>query len=280
MKVSCVILNYNGKDHIENCIESVQKQNFDKEEFEIIVVDNNSTDGSDELVKNYSNVKLIKHYVNDGFSKGNNVGIKASSGEYVVLLNNDITIERDWLSKMVTKMDSDKNIGILGCTIYYSYTGKVWNAGGKVFFPGFAKNLKLNYSCETSWVAFAAMIMRRSVNELLDENIFMYWEDNELCKRVRLKGYKVYLNDMAFAFHHIDKNKMSAHEEYNINKNRPYYYTKFYPLYKKILYLIGDLILFFPLFVIWRIIKKPKRIKFWKEIIKARIFSIPMIFKK
>lgn len=280
MKASVIILNYNGKDKIMDCIESVMNQNFPKDQFEIIVVDNNSTDGSEKLVEKYKEVKLIKRNVNDGFAKGNNVGIKASSGEYIALLNNDITLERDWLKKMVDKIESDKNIGILGCTIYYSYSGEIWNAGGNIFFPGFAKNLKLESEQECNWVAFAAMMMRRSVNELLDENLFMYYEDNELCKRVRKKGYKVWIYDNAFAFHHVEKGKVSAHEEYNMHKNRPYYYTKFYSLPGKILYLLGDLVLFFPMFALYRIIKNPKRIKFWKEILLARVTSIPLMFKE
>ena len=279
MKTSIIILNYNGKDCIENCIESVLHQDYDKDKFEIIVVDNNSTDGSAKLVKKYQDVKLIVSEENGGYAKGNNIGIRASSGEYIVLLNNDITVESKLLTNMIKKMDSDKMIGILGCTIYYSYTGEIWNAGGKVFFPGFAKNLKLRYSGETEWVAFSAVMIRKSVNELLDENIFMYWEDNELCKRVRKKGFKIYLYSDAFAFHHIVKDKISANEEYNIHKNRPYYYTKFYSWPMKILFMLGDIIFFFPLFALYRIIKNPKRIKFWKQIIRARFTSIPLMFK-
>lgn len=279
MKCSFIILNYNGKDCIENCIESVLNQNTSKHLFEIIVVDNNSQDGSAELVKQYPDVKLIERNINDGYAKGNNIGIKESSGEYIALINNDITLEPDWLKKMMRKMDSDKEIGILGCTIYYSYSGEIWNAGGKIYFPGFAKNLKLEEEGETGWVAFSAMMMKRNMNELLDENLFMYYEDNELCKRVRRKGWKVYLNDNAFAFHHIKKGKVSANEEYNVNTNRAYYYTKYYPLWGKILYLIGDLIFFFPLFVLYRLIKNKKRIKFWKQILKARIDSVPLMFK-
>ena len=101
-----------------------------------------------ELVKKYP-VKLIERKVNDGYAAGNNIGIKLSSGQYIALINNDITLEPDWLKKMLKKMDSDKEIGILGCTIFYSYSGKIWNAGGKVFFPGFAKNLKLEEEGET-----------------------------------------------------------------------------------------------------------------------------------
>jgi len=279
MKVSFIIVNYNGKKTIKKCIESILNQDFKKSQMEIIVVDNNSTDKSLELIKKLDRIKIIRCKKNYGFSKGNNIGIKKAKGEYVALINNDVTIEKNWLKKMVQKI-KQRDIGIVGCKIIYP-TGKIWFGGGKIYFPGFAKHLNLEKEKEVEFVSFAAVILKSYLlkKELLDENLFMYGEDSELCKRIRLKGFKIIYYPEAIAYHHIKEDRISKNEEYNIQKNRAYYYTKFYGFIGKIIYLIADILLFFSLFAIYRIIKNPKRIRFWKEILKARIDSIKLILK-
>jgi len=279
MKVSFIIVNYNGKKTIKKCIESILNQDFKKSQMEIIVVDNNSTDKSLELIKKLDRIKIIRCKKNYGFSKGNNIGIKKAKGKYVALINNDVTIEKNWLKKMVQKI-KQRDIGIVGCKIIYP-TGKIWFGGGKIYFPGFAKHLNLEKEKEVEFVSFAAVILKSYLlkKELLDENLFMYGEDSELCKRIRLKGFKIIYYPEAIAYHHIKEDRISKNEEYNIQKNRAYYYTKFYGFIGKIIYLIADILLFFSLFAIYRIIKNPKRIRFWKEILKARIDSIKLILK-
>ena len=100
MKVSFIIVNYNGKDCIEECIDSILHQNFPKNQIEVIVVDNNSTDWSWKLIENYRNIKLIRCNKNYGFAKGNNIGIKKCSGRFIALINNDVAIEKDIEGKL------------------------------------------------------------------------------------------------------------------------------------------------------------------------------------
>jgi len=280
MKVSFVIVNYNGRKTLKKCIQSILNQRFPKNQMEVIVIDNNSPDKSWRLVEKNKKIKLIRCKKNGGFAKGNNIGIKKSSGEYVALINNDVVIEKDWLRKMFAKI-KDKDVGIVGCKILYSSSNKVWFGGGKIYFPGFARHLNLKEERYVDYIAFAAVLLDKKIfsRGYLDENLFMYGEDSELCKRIKGKGFKILYYPGTIAYHCIKNNRISNIEEYYIQRNRAYYYTKFYGFLGKRVFLIGDLLLFFPLFAIYRVIKNPKRIKFWKEILKARLDSIKLILK-
>lgn len=111
---SIIILNYQGEKVIEGCINSLLQLNYPKDNFEIIVVDNHSNDRSEEILKKlaaqYNNIKLIFLDKNYGFSKGNNAGIKQARGEYVVLVNNDCIVEKNWLKELVKIALKDKKI--------------------------------------------------------------------------------------------------------------------------------------------------------------------------
>ncbi|MEW6188858.1 MAG: glycosyltransferase family 2 protein, partial [Actinomycetota bacterium] len=112
--LSIVIVNWNTRDLLRNCLQSIY-QNPPKDDFEVFVVDNASTDGSPEMVeKELPQVKLIKNKENLGFSKANNLGIKSSGGDYILLLNSDTQVLRDSLPKMVEYMDTHPKVGILG----------------------------------------------------------------------------------------------------------------------------------------------------------------------
>jgi len=279
MKVSFIIVNYNGKNCIEACLDSILQQNFPKKQFEIIVVDNNSPDKSWKLVKGYEKVRLIKSNENQGFAKANNIGIKQSSGKYLALVNNDVTLEKNWLKKMISRIEKDKWLGAVGCKLLYPNSDRVWFGGGKVYFPGFPKHLNLKEETFVDYVAFAAVIIKKRYGGYLDENIFMYGEDIELCKRIRMKGFKILYCPSAIAYHHITEDRISGLEEYSSNRNRGYYFSKFYGPFGKTIFLIGDILFFFPCFVAYRMIKDPRRIKFWREVIRARKDSIGLLLK-
>ncbi len=114
--VSIIIVNWNGKKYITQCLEAVFKQTYKK--FEVIAVDNGSKDGSDRLIKDYvSRIQLIRNSTNVGFSKANNQGIQRSKGEFILLLNTDAFMEPDFLEEVVKVAKSDEKIGLV--------TGKV-----------------------------------------------------------------------------------------------------------------------------------------------------------
>ena len=115
---SLVVLTYNQlEDCTKSCIESIYKYT-DIKDFELIVVDNDSQDGTPEYLKeiepNYSNMQIILNDANKGYSAGNNDGIKASKGKYVILLNNDTLVSENWLEQILKPFKKDKDTGFIG----------------------------------------------------------------------------------------------------------------------------------------------------------------------
>ena len=109
--VSIIIVNYNGKEYLQKCLESLMKINY--KDFEVIIVDNNSTDDSIEFVKNtYPSVIIIKLEKNYGFAEPNNIGAKIAKGDFLLFLNNDTEVSPNFIEKMVNVLNSDSKIAI------------------------------------------------------------------------------------------------------------------------------------------------------------------------
>jgi GT2 family glycosyltransferase len=217
MKLSVIIVNYNVKYFLEQCLYSVTKAAM-KVETEVFLVDNNSVDGSVEMVRQkFPKVHVIANAKNVGFSKANNQAISASQGEYVLLLNPDTVVEEDTFSKVVAFMDAHADAGGLGVKMIdgsgrflpESKRGlptpsvafyKIF--GLSALFPrsrtfgkyhlGYLDRDKVH---EVEVLAGAFMLMRRSVlhkTGLLDEDFFMYGEDIDMSYRIVKAGFKNY----------------------------------------------------------------------------------------
>jgi GT2 family glycosyltransferase len=217
MKLSIVIVNYNVKYFIEQCLHSVFKALKDIDA-EVFVVDNNSVDGSPAMVKEkFPQVKLIENRINQGFSKANNQAIRESKGKYVLLLNPDTVVQEDTFAKCIAFMDGHANAGALGVKMIDGKGNflpeskralptpvvaffKVF--GLSSFFPkskifghyhlGFLDKDQTN---EVEILAGAFMFIRKIVLEkigLLDEAFFMYGEDIDMSYRITKAGYKNY----------------------------------------------------------------------------------------
>lgn len=211
MRVSIVIPNYNGINYIEECIDSILTQDF--KDFEIIIIDNCSSDGSCELIKSkYPYIKLICNPENYGFSKAVNEGILASKGEYVILLNNDTKVESDWVSKLVHCMD--QKIDVFSCCskmISYNERDKIDDAGdfytllGWTIKRGMGKNVR-KY-CRDSKIfsscAGAAIYNKRILNKIgyFDENFYAYMEDVDIGYRAKIFGYNNFFCSNAIVYH-------------------------------------------------------------------------------
>lgn len=217
MKLSVVIVNYNVKYFLEQCLHSVEAA-IKGIDAEVFVVDNNSVDGSVEMVREkFPDVKLIANTVNTGFSVANNQAIKVASGEYILLLNPDTVVELDTFSKSVEFMDAHPDAGGLGIKMVdgsgrflpESKRGLPTPAvafykifGLSALFPksrifgqyhlGYLDNEKTHV---VDVLAGAYMMLRRETLEktgLLDETFFMYGEDIDLSYRITKSGYKNY----------------------------------------------------------------------------------------
>jgi GT2 family glycosyltransferase len=217
MKLSIVIVNYNVEHFLEQCLYAVKKA-IDTETTEVWVVDNSSVDGSVAMVKEkFPWVKLIESKKNLGFSSGNNLAIRQSTGEYILLLNPDTVVEEDTFEKCIEFMDQHPEAGGLGVKMldgngHYLPESKrglptPWVAFYKIFgltslFPRSARfaryylgHLPNNETNEIEILSGAFMFMRKSVLDeigLLDEAFFMYGEDIDLSYRILKSGSKNY----------------------------------------------------------------------------------------
>ena len=205
MQLSVIILNYNVRFFLEQCVASVQEAltNIDSE---IIVVDNNSSDDSCEMIKmRFPNVKLIVNNSNIGFSKGNNIGVAAANGDYICILNPDTVVASDTFEKILAFAEKQENLGIVGCKLIDGSGNFLpeskrgiptpFVALTKIFglyklFPNwrlfnryYAQHLSENETGKVAILVGAFMIMKRDLyNEIggFDENCFMYSDDIDL----------------------------------------------------------------------------------------------------
>ncbi len=217
MKLSVVIVNYNVKEELTFCLSSVQ-QALQDIEGEVFVVDNHSADGSCDVIKTlFPWVTLIENAENLGFARANNIAIKKSCGEYVLLLNPDTVVEQDTFSKMLAFMDEHDNCGGLGVKMLDAQGTFLpeskrgiptpWVAFCKLFglyklFPKSEKcnryylsNISQDLVAEVEILAGACMLLRKSVLDevgLLDETYFLYGEDVDISYRILQAGYKNY----------------------------------------------------------------------------------------
>ena len=217
MKLSVIIVNYNVKHFLEQCLHSVYKTARGIET-EIFVVDNNSVDGSAQLIREkFPELQFIENKENVGFSKANNQAIRKAKGKYILLLNPDTVVEEDTFSKVIDFMDNHPDAGGLGVKMIDGKGAFLpeskrglptpWVAFYKMFglsklFPGSRKFGKYHLSYldqneihEIEVLAGAFMLMRKETLDkvgLLDETFFMYGEDIDLSYRITLGGYKNY----------------------------------------------------------------------------------------
>ncbi len=225
MDLSVIIVNWNTKKLTTDCISSVF--NFTKGiDFEVIIVDNGSEDGSSGYIKKkFPQVKLIQNKDNLGFTKANNQGIKIAKGKYVMLLNSDAYLIENSLETLVKIANSEQGLGAIGpqllnvdMTIQQS-AGFAPNLPQIFFWMTFIDDLPLGQLLkpfhvdhdsfyqrekEVDWVTGAAILVPKDVIKKvgsLDENIFMYTEEVEWCFRIKRAGYKIIYSPQAKIIH-------------------------------------------------------------------------------
>ncbi|MFI1772260.1 glycosyltransferase family 2 protein [Thalassobellus citreus] len=208
MKLSVIILNYNVCHFLELCLKSVEKATSTINS-EIIVIDNNSIDGSCEMVKRlFPEVTLIENDENSGFSKGNNIAVSKAKGEYLCILNPDTVVAEDTFVKLLSFAENKEKLGIVGCKLING-SGVFLpeskrnipyvNVAFKKFFGNseeyYANHLNKNSIGEVDILVGAFMLIKREVyNSVLgfDEDYFMYGEDIDLSYKVHNAGYQNY----------------------------------------------------------------------------------------
>lgn len=211
-RVAIILLNWNAYLHSRNSIHSLSRVN--EAAFDIILVDNASTDDSLQKLKDeFPQIKFIHSSHNLGFAGGNNIGIKNAlllNYEYVMLLNNDVFVDSNYLYHLINYLDFHSNVGAVQPLIYnHPDRNKIWNGGGKFHrISGNTDSSKLILSndkpLEIDWISGCAFMIRTSVLKqigLFNEKYFAYYEDVDLSFRIRKLGYNLILIPSSVIYH-------------------------------------------------------------------------------
>lgn len=240
--VSIVILTFNALEYTKMCVTSIK--NHTTYPHEIIFVDNSSTDGTIEylrkLVEQNPEYKLIRNHENKGFAVGNNLGVAAATGEYVMLLNNDVLVSEGWLESMVKALEKDDRIGMVGpITNYISGRQAIKDTPYKDEngFYSFAKTVRghnQNKVTPRRRIAGFAILMRKSLYEEasgLDESFGIgNFEDDDLCLKIFRKGFAIMVDESTLIHHFGSQTFKTNKIDYNQNiKERLKIFNKKWP---------------------------------------------------
>ena len=238
---SVIIPNWNGRRFLETCLASLGRQTC--RDFEIIVVDNGSTDGSVQMVRTYyPDVKLIRLSQNEGFSRAVNRGIRSAAGKYIALLNNDTEADPEWLGELVKALDQNPDVGFCASKMLnFFQRNLIDNAGDRLAFYGnitgkgeidagqYDRPRLLFSAC-----AGAAIYRREMLRDtgLFDEDFFAYYEDVDLGMRAQLMGYRCLFVPTAIVYHihQATSDRMPAKRFLFLQRNIVFVHLKNMPL--------------------------------------------------
>ena len=244
--ISVIVVNWNGRRFLDRCLSALLAQTHP--DFEIILVDNGSTDNSVQFVKDhFPSVRLIKSPTNLGFAAGNNLGLSVARGAFIALLNNDAFPEPLWLENLVRVMQSDDAIGMCASNmILASDPGRIDSAGIAVDVAGFAWD-RLGGQAITALestpikvfgpCAGAALYRRTMLDDIgfFDEDFFAYLEDVDLAWRAQWAGWKCKYVPDAIVYHiHSATGKEGSHFKNRLlGRNKVWLLCKNYPMLLK-----------------------------------------------
>ena len=219
-EVLIIVLNWNGEEYLDDCLESLISETH-YEDYQVLVVDNNSEDNSVEIVDGFPEVDLIENESNLGFSIGNNIGIYENQGyEYYLLLNNDTKVKEGWLERLVETFEEKEDAGICGPKLKHP-DGTIQSAGINLPEMNSMRSDSEDREMETEevdGVLGAAFMIKDEVFEeigYLDE-IFSpaQHEESDYCSRARKAGYKVYLEPDSEILHYQGKAKENVKSDF------------------------------------------------------------------
>jgi len=256
--VSIIILNYNTKDLVLACLSSLAKAKTPTDHWEVIVVDNASTDGSVEVLKQKKNIHIIQNKTNLGFAAGNNFGIKMAKGRYVLLLNSDTEVTKGAIQLVLDFMDTHPKVGVSTCKLVLSdgtidpachrgfptpWAAFTYMIGLEKFFSHsrlFAqyhqgyKDLSVAHEIDSPSGAF--FLIRREVIDkvgMLDEDYFMYGEDLDWAYRIKQAGWQIWFNPEATVLHHKKQSGRANVDAQLRRQTQKYFYETMGLFYKK-----------------------------------------------
>ena len=238
--VSIIILSYNTKDLLKNCLSSVEKV-VPSGTYEVIVVDNLSVDDSVEMVKKeFKDVTVIQNTENAGFAKGCNLGASHAKGELLLFLNSDAVMKENPLPKMVSLFESEEKVAVVGGSLK-NFDGSDQRSFGQFYnlpqvavmlFGGEKTELKVhqsNAARDVEWVSGGFMMVKKGIFDTVrgfDGHFFMYIEDMELCYRIRKRGYRIMHQPQAVVSHVGQGSSNKSFAIIHIYKGLRYFYKK------------------------------------------------------
>ena len=245
-KVNIIILNWNGFEDTKECINSLEK--IDYLNYKIFLLDNGSKTDSNKIknyYKNKKNIQLLFSKKNLGFTGGNNYVIKKLLGkdEYILLLNNDTTVGKKFLSNLIKTYEKDPKIGIAAPIIRDYKTKEIDFAGGEInWWLGRPYHLKKFERENTNFITGCCMLIRiKNLKKvgLFDNSYFAYFEDADLCERFKEKGYILKISKKSKIYHKISRstNRRGIYNYY-FARNRLIFNQKYNYGIKKIFFII------------------------------------------
>ena len=255
--VSVIVVNLNRRDLVERCLESLWRQTFT--DFEVVVVDNGSIDGSKEFLDSIKNdrLRLVALPANKGFAGGCNAGIVQAQGRFIATLNNDAEADERWLEELVREMESDDSVGMCASKILFHGNRKRIDKVGHLIYPdglnhgrgsGEVDHGQFDKREEVLFPDAAAALYRHDMLDIIglfDEAFFAYGDDADLGLRGRLAGWTCMYVPAAIVYHvhSATAGEFSALKAFLIERNRIWVAVKVFPL---------PLLLVSPLFTLFR----------------------------
>lgn len=252
MQLSVIIISYNAKAHLKGCLQSLYDHTA-VDPFEIIVVDNASTDGSlAMLAREFPKVRTIASPDNIGFAGANNLAMREAKGQFFLLLNNDALVTSGAVDTMLRLIQEKPDVGVLGPllrnedgSVQVSYGRMIslhaeaiqrvltrGNTRGNPLVRRYIAN-RSKKEAYPDWVSGACMMLRADVVKLVgffDDHFFMYSEEVDLCERIRRAGYRVYYTPQAEVVHIGGKSTEANPEKaaFEYRRSQLYFYSKHY----------------------------------------------------
>ena len=237
MLLTIQIVNYNSRENLAKCLDSVYENIPSGSSLQVIVINNESESIGDNL-NSFPDVEAIEGKENLGFGRAHNLGARKARGKYILFLNPDTRILPDTIAELVRVFDSDEKIGVAGPLLvgesgdveeeHYGFRKTLFSLVGSKLFRNGGKFAKL---MEVDWISGGAMMIRKDLfSEMggFDEKFFMYFEDVDLCLQAKKRGYRVVVDPKARIFHkggqsfsdeRLKKKYYYASQDYYIRKN-------------------------------------------------------------
>ncbi len=225
--VSVVMINWNRRDVLQHVLSALGRQTYKR--YEIIICDNHSTDGAPEMVvQEFPDVQLIRMDDNIGIA-GYNIAFRQSSGEIIVILDNDSFLEDEGIAKIVNKFQTYQRLGALGCKVFNYYSGQIHH-----WHPNFTEEHAPTEGVDTPLFNGCAAAARSQVLHAVGfypEDFFLYENERDLCTRIINAGYDIkYFTDIA-GYHMVaEEGRSNERLIYYARRNRIWYFWKYLPI--------------------------------------------------